>query len=190
MTFDLTAHMKAMSRTVQNLERDGKPAKAVIASCTYNTDAADLSDFYRRLSPESRRRRFLSCGTRPDTDLARAFTEGQRTGFVGILHEPGPNGGAVVAHASVQPDGEDSAEIAFAVADDMQGRGIGRALMEVVVQHARRVGLRRLNAMLYADNAPMRRLLRNAGCELRSDRMDLGIEEVALDVRDLARDLA
>ncbi len=29
MTFDLTAHMKAISRTVRNLERDGKPAKAV-----------------------------------------------------------------------------------------------------------------------------------------------------------------
>ena len=44
MTFDLTAHMKAMSRTVRNLERDGKPAKAVVASCTYATDPADLWD--------------------------------------------------------------------------------------------------------------------------------------------------
>ena len=44
MSFDLTAHMKAMSRTVRNLERDGKPAKAVVASCIYATDAADLWD--------------------------------------------------------------------------------------------------------------------------------------------------
>jgi uncharacterized protein YndB with AHSA1/START domain len=44
MTFDLTAHMKAMSRTVRNLERDGKPAKAIVATCTYNTDPADLWD--------------------------------------------------------------------------------------------------------------------------------------------------
>ena len=44
MTFDLTAHMKAMSRTVRNLQRDGKPAKAVVASCTYATDPADLWD--------------------------------------------------------------------------------------------------------------------------------------------------
>jgi uncharacterized protein YndB with AHSA1/START domain len=44
MPFDLTAHMKAMSRTVRNLERDGKPAKAVVASCTYATDPADLWD--------------------------------------------------------------------------------------------------------------------------------------------------
>ncbi len=44
MTFDLTAHLGAMSRTVKNLERDGKPAKAVIASRVYDTDAADLWD--------------------------------------------------------------------------------------------------------------------------------------------------
>jgi uncharacterized protein YndB with AHSA1/START domain len=44
MTFDLTAHMNAMTRVVKNLERDGKPAKAVIASRVYDTDAADLWD--------------------------------------------------------------------------------------------------------------------------------------------------
>jgi uncharacterized protein YndB with AHSA1/START domain len=44
MTFDLTAHMNAMTRVVKNLERDGKPAKAVVASCIYDTDAADLWD--------------------------------------------------------------------------------------------------------------------------------------------------
>jgi uncharacterized protein YndB with AHSA1/START domain len=42
MSFDLAAHVGATLRTVRNLERDGKPAKAVIASCIYDTDAADL----------------------------------------------------------------------------------------------------------------------------------------------------
>jgi uncharacterized protein YndB with AHSA1/START domain len=44
MAFDLMAHMDAMTRTVRNLERDGKPARAVIASCVYDTDASDLWD--------------------------------------------------------------------------------------------------------------------------------------------------
>lgn len=44
MTFDLAAHLGAMTRTVKNLERDGKPAKAVIASRRFDTDAADLWD--------------------------------------------------------------------------------------------------------------------------------------------------
>lgn len=44
MPFDLTAHINAMTRRVENLERDGKPAQVVIASCVYDTDAADLWD--------------------------------------------------------------------------------------------------------------------------------------------------
>jgi uncharacterized protein YndB with AHSA1/START domain len=44
MSFDLARHIKAMSRVVRNVERDGKPAKAVLASRVYDTDAADLWD--------------------------------------------------------------------------------------------------------------------------------------------------
>jgi uncharacterized protein YndB with AHSA1/START domain len=42
--FDLAAHLGAMTRVVENLERDGKPAQAVIASRVYDTDAEDLWD--------------------------------------------------------------------------------------------------------------------------------------------------
>jgi uncharacterized protein YndB with AHSA1/START domain len=44
MAFNPTAHMPELTRVVRNLERDGKPAKAVVASCIYDTDAADLWD--------------------------------------------------------------------------------------------------------------------------------------------------
>ena len=42
--FDLTAHLGTMTRTVRNLERDGKPAAAVIASRVFPTTTADLWD--------------------------------------------------------------------------------------------------------------------------------------------------
>jgi uncharacterized protein YndB with AHSA1/START domain len=42
MSFDLAAHFGTMTRAVENTERDGKPAKAVIASRVYDTDAGDL----------------------------------------------------------------------------------------------------------------------------------------------------
>ena len=56
MTFDLGAHLNAMSRVVRNFERDGKPATAVIASCVYDTDAADLWD---ALTSEERIKRWF-----------------------------------------------------------------------------------------------------------------------------------
>ena len=44
MSFDLAAHLGLMRRDVRNLERDGQPAKAVVASRVYDTSAADLWD--------------------------------------------------------------------------------------------------------------------------------------------------
>lgn len=56
MTFDLAAHLGAMTREVHNLDKDGKPAKAVIASRVYDTTAADLWDALTR--PERIKRWF------------------------------------------------------------------------------------------------------------------------------------
>ena len=44
MAFDLADHLGAMTRIVRNLEKDGQPAKAVIATRVYDTDTADLWD--------------------------------------------------------------------------------------------------------------------------------------------------
>ena len=48
MPFDIAAHLGAMTREVRNLEKDGKPARAVIASRVYDTTAADLWDALTR----------------------------------------------------------------------------------------------------------------------------------------------
>ena len=143
-------------------------------------DAAGLSDFYARLSAESMRRRFLSCGNQIPDDLALRFTTPEGEGFVGILSESGADDGRVVAHGAVHPDGSGGAEVAFAVADELQGHGIGTALMEMAVRHARRLGLRRLTATLFVDNTRMRRLIGRAGCAIVSDAMDAGTEEMTM----------
>jgi acetyltransferase len=144
-------------------------------------DAPGLSDFYRRLSPESRRRRFLRCGDL-DPRLIGSFVEPEGEGLVGILEERGPNDGAVIAHASVQPDGHGAAEVAFAVSDELQGRGIGRTLMAMAVEQARLRGLPRVTAALFADNTSMRRLLRGAGLDVVADEIEAGVEEIQLRV--------
>jgi uncharacterized protein YndB with AHSA1/START domain len=60
MAFDLIAHMNAMSRVVRSLELDGKPAKAVVASCIYDTDLPDLWD---AIVTADRRRRWFGVVT-------------------------------------------------------------------------------------------------------------------------------
>lgn len=56
MAFDIFAHLGAISRRVETLERDGQPAKAVIATRRYDTDAADLWDAL--VTPDRLRRWF------------------------------------------------------------------------------------------------------------------------------------
>jgi GNAT superfamily N-acetyltransferase len=143
------------------------------------SDASRLSDFYGRLSGESRRRRFLGPTPVLAPELLRRFTaEGE--GLVGVLFEHGPRDGAIVAHASVQPVAEGEAEIAFAVADELQGRGLGRTLMREALDLARARGHDRATATLLADNAPMRRLIVGAGRPVITDDLEAGIEEITV----------
>jgi len=143
------------------------------------SDASGLSDFYAALSPESKRRRFLGQVGRSDHALADAFTERAGEGLVAILGEAGPADGAVVGHATIHPDGDGSAEVAVAVADGFQGRGIGSALVGAAVSQLHGDGLTRLTASFFADSVPMRRLLRAVG-PIQSDQIHAGTEEITV----------
>jgi len=79
MPFDLAAHLGAMSRTVENLERDGQPAKAVIASRSYDTDAADLWD---ALTSPARLRRWFAPVTGELRLGGRYQVEGNASGTI------------------------------------------------------------------------------------------------------------
>lgn len=143
-------------------------------------DGAGLADFYERLSPESRRLRFMS-GSMPAQRFIAALAGDP--GVVAVISEAGPRDGTIVGHASVQPDGRHGAEVAFAVAADLRGHGLGRRLVSRALKLARELGADRASATLLASNVPMRHLLKTAGQPVRSDRIDAGTEEIDLEMR-------
>ncbi|HET9417044.1 MAG TPA: GNAT family N-acetyltransferase [Candidatus Limnocylindria bacterium] len=142
-------------------------------------DAPGLSAFYAALSPDSICRRFLSA-QRPTESALRQFTDPGAGGVVAVLNEAGPSDGAIIGHGSVQHCGDREVELAFAVGDEFQGRGIGTRLMRAALGEARRLGARRVTASLLIDNVRMRRLLLGAGWPIVSDRLDAGIEDISL----------
>ena len=74
----------------------------------------------------------------------------------------------------------EEAEIAFIVADDYQGRGIGTFLMGAISVAAAADGVQRFTARVLSDNLPMRAILDHFGAQW--DRDDLGVVTTEIDV--------
>ena len=95
----------------------------------------------------------------------------------------GPEGQErIVGHLCVEPDGADTAEVAIAVADEFQHRGIGRRLMAAGAAWARRERIVRLTATTLASNAPIHRLLMGLGAPTRLRYVGGGVAEITIDL--------
>jgi acetyltransferase len=126
-------------------------------------DSDGLRAFYAGLSPESRYRRLMSMGARIGDGDARRFCRCDHTdreGFVAIV-DAAPDGPTVVGHMCLEPAGVGAVEMAVAVADPFQGRGIGKTLTAAALDWAERHGIARLRASMLVDNAGMIRLIQS-----------------------------
>jgi acetate---CoA ligase (ADP-forming) len=122
-------------------------------------DYEDIRSFYEQLSPESRYFRFHGRGR---TDIvARAAVESSGIDRVSLIAR---HDGRVIAACSYEGLREPGvAEIALAVADDEQRRGIGTRMLEQLAAIGAERGVRRFDAAVLAANRPMLSVFRNAG---------------------------
>lgn len=91
----------------------------------------------------------------------------QHVAWVVEAQEPGH---PVIADARYvhEDDHPERAEFALAVADDWQGRGLGRRLIAHLAAHASQHGVRRLHGDILADNRRMLALMRDLGARMAS----------------------
>ncbi len=129
-------------------------------------------------------RRFMSTRAPTPALLDYLFQVDYVDHFVWVLVDGAD--GPVVADVRFVRDVEDPAvaEIAFIVADDYQGRGIGGFLMDALTIAARVGGVQRFTARLLADNLAMRSILDRYGAEWERDEPGVVTTEIA--VPDLA----
>ena len=86
--------------------------------------------------------------------------------------------GRLVGVAAYEPAGKPGvAEVAFAVPDDMHGRGIASLLLEHLVWQARQRGLRAFTAETLAENSAMLRVFADAGLPAKR-RISGGVVEL------------
>ncbi len=131
-------------------------------------------------SSETLYRRFMSTRAPSPSLMNYLFQVDYIDHFVWVLVD-GVDG-PVVADVRFVRDVEDPAvaEIAFIVADDFQGRGIGNFLMDAVTIAARVGGVQRFTARLLAENHAMRAILERFGAEWERD--EPGVVTTTFDV--------
>lgn len=145
------------------------------------TDEPLLKDFYHHLSDQSLYRRFIS--KRRDVPHERL----QPLVVIDYTNEIAIN--AVIgegAHESIVGVGRyyinpanHTAEVAFAVVDDYQGRGIGTELLSYLTYIAKRNGLQGFVADVLVDNEPMLHVFEKAGFKIVKRNQD-GVHELKL----------
>jgi RimJ/RimL family protein N-acetyltransferase len=150
------------------------------------SDAPALRRFYEGLSPESRRLRFFSINACLSDAVSTSFCttdHDHREGFVAVAASASGRD-AIVGHLCLEPDARSgsTAEVAIAVADAYQGRGIGRRLLRAGLAWARREGISRLTATMLPGNAGIHRLLLGCGFPAATSFVDGGVAEVAIDL--------
>jgi GNAT superfamily N-acetyltransferase len=110
---------------------------------------------YRKELSEEELRRVTGCDGVSEAVLVATVGSGDQETIVGL-------GGYVRSGAA--------ADIAFAVEEDFQGRGIAGRLLQRLAHIARANGITRFEADVLAENTPMLTVLRHSGLAMRASQ--------------------
>src|SRR5207253_7293520 len=118
--------------------RDGSTASIRVATAE---DASAVAEFFHRLSPESRHHRFFSMAE-PTVELVRSLCDSShpRTKLTLVITRTSADLETIVAAGSYIGVDDKTAEVAMAVEDRLQGKGIGTHLLERLALLAARMG--------------------------------------------------
>jgi acyl-CoA synthetase (NDP forming)/GNAT superfamily N-acetyltransferase len=121
--------------------------------------------------------RFFALNRRLGEEYVRRLCAEPELGNRALLAEIG---GDLVALATAEPVTGTVSEVAFLVADGLQGKGIGTQLLEHLASSQRQLGVTQFVADVMADNSAMLRVFHDAGFTLR-ERRDHGTVMLEMD---------
>jgi len=129
-------------------------------------DEADLATFYTELSLESRVLRFFAAVANADSSVKR-MVEVDYSSRYGIVALAGGDQ-KIVGHAMYVAIGPRHAELALAIADAYQGRGLGTILLGQLAEAAAESAIEILEAVVRPENHKMLDVLRESGFPLQA----------------------
>ncbi len=124
-------------------------------------DGPVLHELHDRVSDEGIRLRFFSAARHAaHTYVEHVLADGETLALVAELH------GRAVGLATAEPMNEHRCEIAFLVADDARGLGVGTLLLEHLAALALSCGITEFEADVLSENHAMLRVFSHAGFSL------------------------
>jgi len=145
------------------------------------SDETLLQDFFYSLSDTSLHRRFLSLRKDMPHERLQDFVVIDYTKEVLLVVITGDQSNQIIAAVGQYGIDESThtAEVAFAVRDDQQNRGIGFELLKYLTYLAKRQGLLGFTAEVLVDNKPMLHVFEKGGFDLKK-RFDSGVYDLML----------
>ncbi|MDJ0923910.1 MAG: GNAT family N-acetyltransferase [Acidimicrobiia bacterium] len=145
-------------------------------------DADGLQEMLTRMSRKTVYHRFFQAKERLEPEELEAFTRldyRNRMALIALRH------GKIIGVGRYWRDETDPevADVAFAVIDEEQGKGIASRLVRYLTSYARRLGINAFRATVLSDNHVMIRVFRNAGYPMRREP-DAGLYTVEFPTTD------
>ena len=126
-------------------------------------DGERLRRLFDRLSPETVYRRFFTLFPAPPPSVLRHLGAIDHCDHEGVVALEGDEIVAVARWDRPGEGGPQAAELSILVADAWQHRGLGRALMGLLLAEAARRQVTSLSAAILTENGPARRLATSLG---------------------------
>jgi RimJ/RimL family protein N-acetyltransferase len=146
-------------------------------------DEPRLVGLYDRLSQDSRYQRFFSIRRRLPPDWAHFLANVDYVRRFALVVEAPGDPQTVIAVARYEPTGEpECAEVAFAVEDAWQNRGLGTVLFRELLAAAKGNGITRFCAWVLGDNRRMLDLIARLG-KIQQRSYGQGVVELAFTAR-------
>ena len=146
------------------------------------SDRARLHEEFLKLSKATVRDRFFSIKLDLTPQELSYFTEVDFNHHVALVAELETESGrqpAAVGRIVRKSETPEQAEIAITVTDSMQGRGIGKIMLEQLTACARQLGIEHMDASVLAENTRMLKLLRKSGLDF-STEVHNGIQTISI----------
>ncbi|NOZ84662.1 MAG: GNAT family N-acetyltransferase [Deltaproteobacteria bacterium] len=148
------------------------------------SDEDALKDFFYSLEDESLSRRFFTSMvklSRERREPLRELDYDRHFAIGGFIGEPGGEELIGVANYVRDPAGM-SADVAFVVRDDFQGKGLGKDLARTLADAAIKRGVKIFSADVLAYNKPVFRILHESGLIVKS-RLEDGVNRVQIELK-------